>query len=122
MEWVGGISLAFGLFVLAGLLPWVGRAGANGSLPRNDSTGIRSRHTRASAASWTAGHAAAAPLLTAAGIVAAALGVLTILLAAMLWPLWGMTPALVSGGAGYATVVVLVLVATRRANRAARAA
>jgi hypothetical protein len=33
-----------------------------------------------------------------------------------------MTPALVSGGAGYATVVVLVLVATRRANRAARAA
>lgn len=122
MEMVGGVSLAFGLFVLAGLLPWVGRAGANGSLPLNDSVGIRSKHTRASPAAWTAGHAAAAPLLTAAGIIAATLGVLTIVLAVLFGATWGMAPALVTGGTGYTVAVALVLVGTRRANRAARAA
>jgi hypothetical protein len=61
MEWIGGVALSFGLFVLAGLLPWVGRAGANGSLPRNDSTGIRTKWTTASPEAWAAGHRAAAP-------------------------------------------------------------
>jgi hypothetical protein len=120
MEWIGGVALSFGLFVLAGLLPWVGRAGANGSLPRNDSTGIRTKWTTASPEAWAAGHRAAAPLLLAAGVAAAACGVLAIVLSAMPGARFGMAPALVTGGAGYVLAVGLVLAGTARANRAAR--
>jgi hypothetical protein len=121
MEMVGGIALSFGLFVLAGLLPWVGRAGANGSLPRNDSTGIRTKWTTASPEAWTAGHHAASPLLLAAGIIAGTLGLLAIVLQALLSARFGMAPALITGGAGYAIAVGLVLVGRARANRAAQA-
>jgi hypothetical protein len=62
----GTIGLAFLLFTLI-FLPaacvFVTRQAAEGSINRNATAGIRTRYTQASDEAWTAGHAAALPVV-----------------------------------------------------------
>lgn len=109
------IPLAAGLACLALLLGSLVGAAAGGSLPRNAMVGIRTRATKASDAAWSAGHRAAAPVLKASVAVAVVFAVVT-LAAGTLSDDW----AFAVGMTGMAATVALLLVATARANSAAR--
>ena len=63
-EEVGGlIPLLFTLVFLPGLCVAITRQAADGLMDMNSSAGIRTRHTKASDAAWTAGHKAALPVV-----------------------------------------------------------
>lgn len=123
VEAIGGfIGLAIGLLSLAAVTHTVRNQTLAGTLGRNHAIGIRTKATMASDAAWWAGHRAAAPWMLAAartGYTTAA--VTTALIAAQLalgetYPL-----ALVVPGGGFTAVLAAALLATRKANRAARA-
>ena len=100
---VGGIVVAY-----------IGRRGVAGTLRRNRLAGIRTRATMRSDAAWAAGHRAGGGLLVIAGVLMALAG-----LALLARPsnVVGMAITLGAGG----VVLVLALVSTVQANRAARA-
>jgi len=112
-----GVSVLVALaLVAAGVgVAAVTRRAADGRLPRNPLAGLRTSATLRSDEAWRAGHAAARSTCDAAGAVFAASGVASLL---------------VRDAAPFATVVlggtlgvlVLSVVAARRAGRAARAA
>ncbi|WP_433546063.1 SdpI family protein [Streptomyces sp. CA-294286] len=119
-----------GLFIFGAGLLWTGATVhlvknhvAKGGLGRNAAIGIRTRATTSSDTAWEAGHAAAAPLLTATCRTAYAAGALTWVSVLVLVLSDSGTPVVVALPAG-GTVAVLVLLsaAARRANAAARAA
>lgn len=108
---------AASLVSLGLLLGWCAQASRTGALERNALVGIRTPATMASDTAWEAGHRAAASALGAAAWTSAATGVTaTVLAIAGSW---------VSGvvvAVGYVALVVLLVTATSRAGRAARAA
>lgn len=116
------IGLALGLapsFALGALLfGMVARSAAEGSLDRNGLVGIRTRATRSSDEAWRAGHAAALPSMRVAGRVS--LGSAVVLPGVALA---GVGPGVVGAVAGAAAAVLIgvLLLASRRADRAARA-
>jgi len=93
----------------------VTRRAADGRLPRNVVAGLRTTATLRSDEAWRAGHAAARSASDAAGAVFALSGVGALLLRSA--PAFA---AVVLGGT--LGVLVLSVVAARRAGRAARAA
>lgn len=113
---VGLVMLAFGLAVVALLSVTVTRSAARGELARNGSVGLRTRHTRASDEAWQVGHAAALPAVryvVHVTLATYAASVVALVLA-------GAGAAVAVGLAGMGVQVALLLVGTRRADRAAR--
>lgn len=115
------VMLSVGLLMMAVVLPIWGRAGSSPAQNRTLVIGLRSKWTKASPEAWVAGHAAAYPVMTAAGVTAGILGVFTMLLALLLGPSWGLGPALFTGAIGYVAVLSLTGVAVWRSIVAARA-
>ncbi|MCX5205343.1 SdpI family protein [Streptomyces sp. NBC_00237] len=115
--WVCGA----GLLTLGLLIHFLCRQAGNGDLGRNAAIGIRTRATMSSDAAWNAGHAAAIPLLRATYLTAYATGAITGVLALAV-PLGGIrAPAIIAVPlCALATVVMLLSVASSRANAAAR--
>lgn len=118
---LNAVSLSIGLLLLAVILPIWGRAGSSPAKNKTLVIGLRSRWTKASPEAWVAGHAAAHPVMTAAGVNAGVLGVFTLMLALMLGQTWGVGPALLTAGIGYVSVFSLIGVALWRSIVAARA-
>lgn len=122
MDDIGGLVLAADLAIVSGLLHvFAGQVVRDGVDP-NLVFGIRTRATRASTKAWRVGHRAAAPWLRWAaltGYAAAGLAVagwLALRLASV-----DELASVVVALLGHVAVVLLVLVATRHANAAARA-
>ena len=118
-SWGGALVLCGAAALVAWLVPAVTRRAAEGGLNRNRLAGIRIPSTLASDRAWVAGHRAALPgtrrllPVTLAGAVAVA-----VLLAAA-----GRTPLpFIAGLATVASQLIVLLLATRDASRAARAA
>lgn len=114
----GLVMLLFSVVLVAVLCIVTTRQGAEGTLDRNGSVGIRTRHTQASDEAWRAGHAAAVPGVNRSGWVAAA----TVPLAVSAHVSWGGSWGNLAGLCGMLIQVTLLLFATRVANRAAQAA
>ncbi|MFI9629721.1 SdpI family protein [Streptomyces sp. NPDC052042] len=112
----GLVSILFGVIVVSAASTWTARAGAKGELTRNGSVGLRTRHTQTSDSAWQAGHAAALPLLTRTVWVA----VITIVLAALVQLSSGGPWGILVGVCGMVVEVIMLVVATRAANRAAK--
>lgn len=112
------VPLLFALVVLPAMSIPVVRWAAEGSLGRNGSAGIRTRHTRVSDEAWAAGHAAALPVVQKMWPVAA-VGLPAALVAQVLGG--GYTGTAVAVLALICEIVVL-LRSAGTANRAARAA
>ncbi|MDF1705848.1 MAG: SdpI family protein [Aeromicrobium sp.] len=107
---------AASLVSVALLLGWCAGASRAGTLERNALIGIRTRATMASDAAWAAGHHAAEPALRAAAWACGAAGLVGTVLAIV-----GTWLAGVAVGAGYGALLVMLVLATARASRAARA-
>lgn len=122
MAELGGLlGLALGLLLLSGVLHYVGRATADGTIGRNAMVGIRTRRTRASDRAWLVAHRTAAPWLAIGawtGYFGAALTVVAggPLLATRIGPAAG----LAVGFLGYAGVIVLSAIGGSKANGAAK--
>lgn len=115
----GTIGLAFLLFTLV-LLPavcvFVTRQAADGSINRNAAAGIRTRYTQASEEAWTAGHAAALPVVKRMWIV----GVAGILIAVSVHFLVGDQAGPVTALVALIAQTVILFGSAAAANRAAR--
>lgn len=122
MDPVAGIVSAVGLLSLSGLLHAIARQATTGRLGRNSAVGIRTRATRASDPAWRAGHRAAGPWLLASAVTGYGTGLLAAAFSVTLVLIGGnnVAPSAI-GLSGYSLVIILLLVATARANRAARA-
>lgn len=122
MDPAGGLIFAMGLLALGAMIHYVKNQVASGNLGRNPAVGIRTRATMSSDAAWTAGHAAAAPLLTATYLTAYAVGVISAVLGVvlMLRDVEHLAVAVVPL-AGVGAVITLLSLAANRANSAARA-
>ena len=108
-------GLSTGLLLLAALMVYIARSGEG--LGVNSEIGIRTGATKASAEAWVAGHRAAAASLTAGSWVAAGAAVLTVVVAVVVDDA---TVVGIVGVLGYAATIYCLVVATRRANKAAR--
>lgn len=115
-EIAGLVSILFAVVLVAATCIWATRAGAKGELTRNGTVGLRTRHTQTSDSAWQAGHAAALPLMTQTVWVA----VITIVLAVLVQLSFGGQWGILVGLCGMAVEVIVLLVATRAANRAAK--
>ncbi|MFV0534714.1 MAG: SdpI family protein [Cumulibacter sp.] len=114
-------SAMVGLLFVGVLFIVVSFAMRGPGLTRNRAVGIRTKATLASDAAWASGHKAAAPWILSAGILSTVmgLGALTLTVTAGkdgLAP--GVAPVYVT--LAFLFIIVLVLVATVIANRAAR--
>ena len=118
---VKAVSLSLGLLAIAVVLPIWGRAGSSPAKNKTLVIGLRSKWTKASPEAWVAGHAAAYPVMVAAGVTAGVLGVFTMLLVVLLRQSWGLGPALLTGSIGYIAVLSLTGTAIWRSIVAARA-
>ncbi|WP_165358638.1 SdpI family protein [Haloactinopolyspora alba] len=110
-----------GLLGLAVVLHSVNRAIVGGNLERNAAVGVRTKVTKSSDVAWHAGHLAAAPSLLAAARTGYVAGAATAV-AALVPALTGRPyPALlVIPCCATVTLVVLLLIGTRKANEAGR--
>ncbi len=108
---------AASLVSVALLLGWLAHASSDTDVGRNSLIGIRTRATMASDEAWAAGHQAAAGVVLAGAWTSAAAGLLGGALAVA-----GSRVAIGVVIAGYLAMLALLLVATARANRAARRA
>ncbi|GHH40949.1 SdpI family protein [Streptomyces candidus] len=123
MDMVGLLVFGAGLLWMGVMVHLVRNHVTKGGMGRNSAIGIRTRATTSSDAAWEAGHAAAAPLLTATCRAAYTAGALTWVSVPVLTLSGRATPAVVALPAcGTVAVVVLLAVAAGRANAAARAA
>lgn len=112
-----GIFLAFGLLFLSGILFSTTRSAASGRIPPNSGVGIRTKWTRSSQEAWVAGHRAALPTVLASSLICAATGIATL---ALSFGGASTTSVLTAAGIGYTSVVLLCLLALKRANDAAK--
>jgi len=110
------LSLMFGLLVLALTASTLGRMGAEGRLPRNNSVGLKTRHTMASDEAWLAAHRRAAPTLQLFGIA----GWLFLIIAAIFCFTQNFTVAFALTAIGFALGVAMMLVAGSKGNKAAK--
>lgn len=115
------VMMALGLLGMAVILPIMGRAGSSPAKNKTFGIGLRSKWTRASPEAWVAGHAAAYPVMMAAGLTAGILGVFTLLLALLLGGSWGYGPAILTGTMGYLAALGLTGTGLWRSIVAARA-
>ena len=104
---LGVIMLSFSTVLVCVVTVVTVRAAAAGSLDRNGAVGLRTRHTRATDAAWSAGHAAALPRVRWSVPVAVCAVVAAIVLLVLGWPEWGIVAGLVG---------VLLQVAVRAAR------
>lgn len=114
----GLVTLLFSVVLIAGVSVSVTRGAATGQLPRGGGAGIRTRRTQASDDAWRAAHTAALPLVNRLGWVATGAVAAALIAQTLFGGMWGMAAA----GAGMAIEVGVLVVAARRADRAARAA
>nr|WP_272923896.1 SdpI family protein [Streptomyces sp. SID3343] len=123
MDPAGGLAFAVGLITLGAVIHYVKKQVASGSIQRNSAIGIRTKATMSSDNAWEAGHAAAAPLLTATYLTAYAAGAITaaITVAAKLSDI-EKPAAIAIPVAGIAAVLALLSVSAVKANSAARTA
>lgn len=118
---VGAIMGAFGLVIMGGLmLLMVSMINRNELVPHAD-FGIRTAATKSCPQAWDAGHHAAKPFIRWTGIVAFAAAILKLVVAILVRdsPNSSMWHAVMFSLA-YGTVIAMVLIATRHANKAAR--
>ena len=113
---MGLLMLLFVLVLLSGVCISMTRQAADGQMGRNGLVGIRTRHTQGSDEAWTAGHAAALPLLRPMW-PAAAVGVVA---AVTVQVLAGGPAGSAVAAAALFTEVAVVIRASAAANRAAR--
>ncbi|MFH8760660.1 SdpI family protein [Streptomyces atroolivaceus] len=122
MDPVGGLVSGVGLTTLGVMIHYVKNQVASGSIQRNSMIGIRTKATMSSDSAWQAGHASAAPLLTATYLTAYALGAISLAL--------GLASTLSDGEnaaviivplAGFVVVLALLTTAAIKANATARA-
>lgn len=114
----GLVTLLFSVVLIAVVSVSVTRGAATGQLPRGGGAGIRTRRTQASDDAWRAAHTAALPLVNRLGWVATGAVAAALIAQTLFGGMWGMAAA----GAGMAIEVGVLVVAARRADRAARAA
>ena len=114
----GLVTLLFSVVLIAGVSVSVTRGAATGQLPRGGGAGIRTRRTQASDDAWRAAHTAALPLVNRLGWVATGAVAAALIAQTLFGGMLGMAAA----GAGMAIEVGVLVVAARRADRAARAA
>lgn len=98
-------------------IPYI-RMGARGELARNSWSGIRTKHTKISDAAWQAGHAAALPLASTTMWIA----LITIVLAIAVGLSAGEQQGALVGVIGLTGETVVLLLASRKADQAARVA
>ncbi|URM91147.1 SdpI family protein [Streptomyces sp. MRC013] len=119
---VAGFIFGLGLMALGVVIHYVKSKVASGGIQRNSVIGIRTKATMSSDSAWQAGHAAAAPMLTATFLTAYAMGVISSAL--------GLTstlgdaenpPVMVIAPGGLVVVLALLVIAAIKANSAARA-
>ncbi|MFW6186952.1 MAG: hypothetical protein ACOC84_02990 [Actinomycetota bacterium] len=115
---LGLIPLLFAVVLVPVVCVAVTRSAAEGGLARDGAAGIRTRHTRASDATWQSGHAAALPRLRKTVPVA----VITVLAAVAVQVLVGGGWGTAVGLLGLAVETIVLLSSVGRANAAARAA
>lgn len=114
MSW-GSVALLAPAMMIAGLaLMRIGRRATQGTLGRNAIAGIRTRATMRSDAAWEAGHRAGGGLMIPAGALFVVAG-----LALLTRPSNSVGTTITMGVT--VGVLVVAVVSTRRANRAARA-
>jgi divalent metal cation (Fe/Co/Zn/Cd) transporter len=118
-----GITGAAGLLTIAVVVGVMARQIRQAALPRNGLFGIRTAQTKASDEAWRAGHGAALPLLRVAVVVAVIAA--AVLLGLSVWLAHAAPGSAESVEATavqvlFGVVVVVVLAAAVKANRAAR--
>lgn len=115
------VSLALGVLVLGALCQGLVGAIRSGGLDRNGMVGIRTSATLLSEEAWQAGHRAAVPRLRLAGMVGLLLGGLSVPIGVIALVMGQEPPVgLLAVPVGGLTVeIVLLLMATTRAHRAA---
>ncbi|OLT39952.1 hypothetical protein BJF85_06185 [Saccharomonospora sp. CUA-673] len=120
---VGMLVGIVGLVICGVAVHWTARASAKpGALPRNHTIGIRTRATQASDEAWEAGHEASIPMMlrsAQAAYVAAGFTAFTVVALALgdMSVQWAFVPLI----GGFVVQIAYALLATRDANRAARA-
>lgn len=123
MDPTAGLGFAAGLVTLGGVVHHLRNQVASGAIRRNSAVGIRTKATMASDDAWRAGHAAAAPMLTAAFLTAYAAALTSLALAlALALTDSGSPAAVIVPAAGTVAFLALLVAAAVKANSAARAA
>ncbi|OON81724.1 SdpI family protein [Streptomyces tsukubensis] len=123
MDPVAGPVCGVGLITLGVLMHYVKDRVASGSIHRNSVIGIRTKATMSSDNAWSAGHAAAAPMLTVTYLTAYALGSITLAISLVFAVSDVENPAvIVIPLSGIGAVLVLLSVAAAKADAAARTA
>lgn len=114
-------GLALGLLSIGLTVGWVASLVRSRSLEPNGIVGLRTRATRSSAEAWYAGHDAAMPALWGAAIASTCLAFVNMGVAVVLRDSTRADSAVtVAGISSFAVVLVLIAVATARADRAAK--
>lgn len=116
MEITSTLSLMFGLLLLAITASILARMGAEGRLPRNNSIGLKTRHTMTSDDAWLAAHREASPTLQLFGIT----GWLFLITSAIFCFLQNFGVAFVITAIGFALGIVMMLVAASKGNKVAK--
>ncbi|KAA5828706.1 SdpI family protein [Saccharopolyspora hirsuta] len=117
------LVLSLSLVFLSGVVHAIQRSIASGKLQRNGMLGIRTKVTMSSEEAWLAGHLAAWPWTRAGAWVGYSAAAVTAAIAS--WQLVsgaGSPVLLLLPGAALVVVIALVLIGTRKANVAGRAA
>lgn len=119
---VAEFVFGLGLMTLGVAIHCVKSKVASGGIQRNSAIGVRTKATMSSDSAWQAGHAAAAPMLTATfltaytmGVISSALGLTSTLIDAE------NSPAMVIPLGGLVVVLALLVISAIKANSAARA-
>jgi len=122
MDPVGGLVSGIGLVFLSGVLHVVTTQASKRSLDRNSAIGIRTKATQLSDSAWLAGHRAARPWIQVTAITGYDAATTAIILSLASMAAKRESPvALIVSLAGYVAVITLLIVATGKANTAARA-
>jgi hypothetical protein len=121
MDQTGEFVFGAGLLTLGAMIHYVKSQVAHGNIQRNSAIGIRTKATMSSDRAWEAGHAAAAPMLTATYLASYSLGVIT-LVGSLALTLSGVehVVTIIVPLVGIFVVLALLTAASIKANSAAR--